>query len=298
MARLPTSGATVATPHLDEAELGNVLAQLCPDGKFSESDVETCYWRLARIIGQWSAEHDRLDIAPLAKTIRAMGKELKKVAEILSGHETGLHEIHDIAIVSQLATILALDPEIGSRRQADRLIDSFRGDAGKLAHACLVAACDLKQAVGESGRPQAEWHDQFTALLLEVAETAGVKPNLSKDRISDARLAGFWTPRRRLKLFSIHRCVRQAPRLAASVWSEAKRGSGKSIDKTRPRSEIVDVTDPERSPSWKMVAALIRQLHGRHAGASSKWDDIKCSPKLPARAVRRRPIGRPRRRSC
>src|SRR5258706_15775975 len=103
MARLPISGSTVATPHLDQADLRDVLVQLCPDWKFSESDVETCYWRLARIIGQWSAEHDRLDIGPLAKTIRAMGKELKKVAEILSGHETGFREIHDIAIVSQLA---------------------------------------------------------------------------------------------------------------------------------------------------------------------------------------------------
>ena len=67
--------------------------------------------RLARIIGQWSAEDNRLDIAPLAKTFTAMGKELKKVAEILSGHETGLREIHDIEIVSQLAD----DPRTGPR---------------------------------------------------------------------------------------------------------------------------------------------------------------------------------------
>src|SRR5262245_6949817 len=110
MARLPTSAAAVATPHLNKAALRNVLAQLCPDGKFSESYVEELYLRLARIIGRWSAEDNRLDIAPLAKTFTAMGKELKKVAEILSGHETGLHEIHDIEIVSQLAMILALDP--------------------------------------------------------------------------------------------------------------------------------------------------------------------------------------------
>jgi hypothetical protein len=180
----------VATPHLDQADLRNVLTQLCPDGKFSESDIREFYRRLARIIGQWSAEHDRLDIAPLAKTIAAMGKELKKVAEILSGHETGFHEIHEIVIVSQLAMILALDPEVGSRPQADKLIASFRGDAAKLAHACLVVAHDLKQTVGESGRPQAEWHDEFTALLLEVAETAGVEPHLSKDRILGVR--GGW----------------------------------------------------------------------------------------------------------
>jgi hypothetical protein len=93
-------------------------------------------------------------------------------------------------MVSQLATILALDPEVGSRQQADKLIASFRGDAAKLAHACLVVALDLKQTVGESGRPRAEWHDDFVALLLEVAETAGVEPRLSKDRISGAR--GGW----------------------------------------------------------------------------------------------------------
>jgi hypothetical protein len=187
MARLPTSGSTVATPHLDQVELGNVLAQLCPDGKFSESDIKEFYGRLGRIIGQWSAEHDRLDIAPLAKTFTAMDKELKKVAEILSGHETGLHEIHDIKIVSQLAMILALDPEVGSRQQADKLIASFRGDAAKLAHACLIAAHDLKQQVGKDGRPRLDWYDDFIALLLEIAERSGVEPQLGRDRI-----AGGW----------------------------------------------------------------------------------------------------------
>jgi hypothetical protein len=163
-----------------------VLAQLCPDGKFSESDITEFYARLKEIIGQWSAEDNRLDIAPLAQTFTAMGKELKKVAEILRGHETGLHEIHDIAVVSQLAMILALDPEVGSRQQADNLIASFQGDAAKLADACLVAARDLKRTVGKSGRPLPEWYDEFTALLLAVAETAGVEPRLGKNGISGA----------------------------------------------------------------------------------------------------------------
>src|SRR6202140_307665 len=190
MARLPISGSTSCTPLRSKAEFGHVLAQLCPDGKFSESDIGEFYGRLKQIIGQWSAEDNRLDIAPLAKTFTAMGKELKKIAEILSGHEMGRREIHDIAIVSQLATILALDPEVGSRQQADQLIASFRGDAAKMAHACLVAAGDYKRQVGKSGRPPPEWYDEFTALLLEVAETAGVEPRLNKDRISGER--GGW----------------------------------------------------------------------------------------------------------
>jgi hypothetical protein len=159
-----------------------VLAQLCPDGKFSESETREFYRRLARIIGQWSAEHDRPDISPLAKTLTAMGRELDGMSRILSGHETGLHDRHDIEVVSKLATILALDPEVGSRQQADKLIISFRNDATKVAHACLVSARDLKQRVGKSGRPQSDWYDDFTRLLLDIAHKAGVKPRLSKDR--------------------------------------------------------------------------------------------------------------------
>jgi hypothetical protein len=190
MARLPISGSTSCTPLRSKAELGNVLVELCPEGDFSESDTKEFYGRLGRIIGQWSAEQDRLDIAPLAKTFTAIGRDLDKVAKILGGHETGLREIHDIKMVSQLATILALDPEVGSRRQADELIASFRCDAAKMAHACLVAAGDYKRQVGKSGRPPPEWYDDFAALLLEVAETAAVEPRLTKDRISGAR--GGW----------------------------------------------------------------------------------------------------------
>jgi hypothetical protein len=224
MARLPISGSTVATPFRSIADLQRVLLELCPDWKFSESDIRKFYGRLARIIGQWSAEDNRLDIAPLAQTFTAMGKELKKVAEILSGHETGLHEIHDIAIVSQLAMILALDPEVGSRQQADKLIASFRGDAAKLAHACLVAARDLKETVGESGRPQAQWHDEFTALLLEVAETAGVEPRLSKDRISDARVGWLLNAAQALEAF-----------LDPQMRSPSAEACGKRLERSKTR---------------------------------------------------------------
>jgi hypothetical protein len=162
MARLPTSGATVATPVRGKADLRKVLTELCPDGQFSASDTYEIYGRLGRIIGQWSAEDNRPDIAPLVKTFEVMGKELKKTAKILSGHETGLREIHDIKLVSQLAEILALDPEVGSPGQADKLIATFRGDAAKLAHACLVAARDLKlSVVGKSGAPRQDWYDDL-----------------------------------------------------------------------------------------------------------------------------------------
>jgi hypothetical protein len=97
--------------------------------------------------------------------------------------------------------ILALDPEVGSRQRADKLIASFRVDAAKLAHSCLIAAHDLKQRVGKSGRPPWEWYDDFTALLLEVAETAGVVPSLSKDRILGAPGGWLFDAARTLETF-------------------------------------------------------------------------------------------------
>jgi len=201
-----------------------VLIELCPDGNFSEADANEIYWRLGRIIGQWSAEDNRLDIAPLAENITAMRRELNKIADILGGHETGFRETRDIAIVSQLAMILALDPEVGSRQQADKLIASFRGDAAKLAHACLVAARDLKETVGESGRPQAEWHDGFVALLLEVAETAGVEPRLSKDRISGARVGWLLDAARALEAF-----------LDPQMRSPSAEACGKRLERSKKR---------------------------------------------------------------
>ena len=127
MARLPINGATAATPVRGKADLQKVLTELCPDAQFSASDTNEIYLQLASIIGQWSAEENRLDIAPLAKTFEAMGKELNKVAKILSGHETGLREVHDIEIVSRLAD----DPRTGSRSRlawASRSTDRLRSD--------------------------------------------------------------------------------------------------------------------------------------------------------------------------
>jgi hypothetical protein len=232
MARLPTRGATISTPFqsgpnprvLSEADLRDLLADLCPQTVFAKSDVELFYSKLKYILGLWSAEHDRLDIAPLAKTFTAIGRDLDRVAKILCGHETGLREIHDIEMVSQLATILALDPEVGSRQQADKLIASFRGDAAKLAHACLVAARDLKETVGESGRPQAEWHDDFVALLLEVAEAAGVEPRLSKDRISGGRVGWLLDAAQALEAF-----------LDPQMRSPSAEACGKRLERSKTR---------------------------------------------------------------
>src|SRR3954449_9336094 len=98
MARLPVSGTTSATPLLTEAVFRTVLEKLCPERGFTELESKGFYDQLRSIIGRWSAEQDRLDISPLVQTFSVMRRDLERIAEILSGHEEGIHEIHDIRL--------------------------------------------------------------------------------------------------------------------------------------------------------------------------------------------------------
>jgi hypothetical protein len=186
MARFLVSGAASHTPHRGKADLGPVLVDLCPNVRFSDSDIDGCYGRLGSIYGQWSSEQYRLEIAPIAKQLMQTSKELDAVARLLHGHETGIRKATEIQFVSQLIAALELDPTIGSRQRAESLIASLRTDAAKVAHACWFAASELKTRVGKDGRPRLEWYDDFTALLVEIAAVAGVEPTLNKDRDSGA----------------------------------------------------------------------------------------------------------------
>jgi hypothetical protein len=51
----------------------------------------------------------------------------------------------------------------------------------------MIAYADLASKASNDGRTPLLWYDDFTALLLEVARKAGVKPKLSKNRISRVR---------------------------------------------------------------------------------------------------------------
>jgi hypothetical protein len=178
-----------------------VLTKLGPKADLSKLDTQRFYGRLAAMIGQWSAEQDRLNISPLVKTFNAMGRDLERIAKILSAQEVGLQDLRDTEVVLHLGSILASDPEVGSRQQANKLIDSFRHDAAKLGHACRITAHELKQQVGQRGRPRGDWYDDFTALLLEIAKAARVKPSSGKDRVSDERVGWLMDAAEALETF-------------------------------------------------------------------------------------------------
>lgn len=208
MARIPTRGAAVATPYLPEAHLGIVLTQLCPGSAFSGSVLKDVYWRLGSIIGAWAAEQERLSTIAQARALMAIERKLAAVIADLSGHETGLRQTSDIEVVSQLTIALAKSSQTGSVLEASRLISSFLKDtaqfqtnAAKMATACFDAAQDLKAQVGKSGRPRLEWYDDFTELLLVVADKAGIKPTFWKDSITNERSGWLFQAAQELESF-------------------------------------------------------------------------------------------------
>jgi hypothetical protein len=201
MARLPTSGSTVASPLRNEAEFKRVLSNLGVNGVNDETVVQELYLRLGAIIGRWLSELGRLNVSPVAKALLSMGKNLDEIAKILSGHETGMHSSFDIEIVSQLTKYLALDPTIGSRERAQEAISSFHREARRFAHTCQVASVDLATQTGQPGRPPLDWYDDFTVLLLEIADIGGVKPSLRKDRIRRTRSGWLFDAAQALETF-------------------------------------------------------------------------------------------------
>jgi hypothetical protein len=187
MTRLPAGGATVASPALGQRELNHALAALRVDEVLGQAAASEIYFDLATLIGRCLSERERLEISPVAKALLSTAKNLSEASQLLGGLETGIHTDFDIAVTSLIADYLAIDPTVGSTARAQELISSFRQEADRIAHVCLVARADLPAGPGERGRRALDWYDDFTSLLLNIANEAGVEPTLRKDRITGAR---------------------------------------------------------------------------------------------------------------
>jgi hypothetical protein len=177
-----------------------VFSLICASTRCSGTASEV-YLSLGTIVGQWLSEQERLDVSPVAKALLSTAKNLSEASLLLSGLETGMHTDFDIEVTSRVANCLALDPAVGSLATAQELISSFRQEAARIAHVCMVARADLPAGPGERGRPALAWYDDFTALLLNIANEAGVEPTLRKDRITGVRSGWLLEAAQALELF-------------------------------------------------------------------------------------------------
>ncbi|MGD0420664.1 MAG: hypothetical protein ABSA68_13980 [Xanthobacteraceae bacterium] len=224
MRRLAIGGASLASPVRSEGELKSVLADLGVAQAFDQAGAHELYFRIGRIIGAWLAEQESMEVLPVAKALLSVARHLTDASKLLSGHETGLRSRVEIEVTSQTAKFLARDPAVGSLTKAQELISAFQREAARIGHVCMVAYADLAHEAGEGGRPVLGWYDGFTALLLEIADKAGVAPTLRKDRSNQARSGWLFEAAQALESF-----------LYPWMRSPSAEACGKRLERSRKR---------------------------------------------------------------
>jgi hypothetical protein len=182
MGRMPVRGAAVSGPFGSKEQLQRVLVDLGVGAAFDAAAIDSVYWRLGQIIGSSHQERNRLEVATVAKELQLMATRLNEISKILIGTETGIHDIVDMSVASEIASILVLDPSVGSLSKAHDIMSEFRQEAARMAHVCTIAHAALPDQPGERGRRPIDWYDDFTALLLEIADRSGVIPTLFRAR--------------------------------------------------------------------------------------------------------------------
>jgi hypothetical protein len=65
----------------------------------------------------------------------------------------------------------------------------------------MVAYADLNRKAANEGRAPLLWYDDFTALLLDIADKAGVEPALGKDRVDRVRTGWLFKAAQALEPF-------------------------------------------------------------------------------------------------
>jgi hypothetical protein len=225
MSRLPKSGAWIVSPVRDEDVLGRALSDLRLARAVGPATIHDTYLKLGQIIGQWMSEQQQLEVSTVARSLLSTSRSLNDACVVLGGIETGIHTDLEIAVASRIAHYLALEPGVDSIVEARALISSFRQQALRIAHVCMVARADLPEdGPQRRGRPALDWYDDFTALLLHLADKAGVEPTFQKDRTSGQRTG--WL-------------VEAAQALESFLWQEMRSPShearGKRLERSRRR---------------------------------------------------------------
>lgn len=127
---------------------------------------------------------NRLQVNDIVATLEAISRHLRAVDRPLRGCEAGLQNGHGIEVAKKVTEFLAMNPEIGPEI-ADEFLSDFCDRLNTVSHACSVAATDLKSIKGKGGRKELAWFDDFTCLLMSIAERNGISTTKVQGRFLD-----------------------------------------------------------------------------------------------------------------
>jgi hypothetical protein len=233
MKRLPIRGASLLTPRLGEDVLKQVLADLRVIAVYSDADVYEVYLALAAVCGRWMAEEEAKQVDAVAKALLNTGKNVREASWLLSGRSAGFRESVDLEVTAQVIDAMTSDPSHAQSARA--LVAAFRVSADYVANACLVAYAKLPKKASNDGPSPMLWYDDFTAILLGIAQKAGIKPNLNKDRISQQYDGWLFEAAQALEPF-----------LDPYMRSPSPGACGKRLERSRKRLPKTDRQNPCR----------------------------------------------------
>jgi hypothetical protein len=161
LAQLRQTGSGVYS-RLSNAEVDRVIANLGLRPMSGSEKVEI-YNRLAVVNGYGHDEiarskklnpDNRLQVEDIVATLMGIARHLNAVDQPLRGCQTGLRDAHDIQVALKLREFLAMNPEIGPEVDvADNFLSDFCTRSKAIAHACSVAATDLKRLRADPRSP-------------------------------------------------------------------------------------------------------------------------------------------------
>jgi hypothetical protein len=199
MKRLPSSGCSMVGSGRTDSELQRALVRLGVAEAFDAAAVNQVHFRIARISGAWMANEESKEASSVAKALRVTGENLITAARVLGGKETGFQTTTEIWATFLMTKFLAPDPAL--KKDPDELISEFRRQAAQIGNACLAAHAELSQKSTRDGRDRFGWYDDFTALLLEIAQRANIAPTLGNDPINDRPCGWLLQAAQELELF-------------------------------------------------------------------------------------------------
>jgi hypothetical protein len=235
MKRLSISGASLALPALTRADLRGALERLQVSHAFDEPALDNLYLQLGKIIGSWLANEQSKDGAPVSSALRKVAKDLAGAAQLLSGRETGIRSTTQIFATRMASQILALDPAL--KTNANDYLLTFLEHANRVGHACQVAAADLAQKSNLKGKEKLHWYDDFTKLLVGIAERAGVRPTLGNDSVHDTPCGWLFDAAQELEGF-----------LFSWMLSPSGKACGRRLERSLKR---IDQRQPQRPAQAK-----------------------------------------------
>ena len=188
MARLTWKGASIGSLYELDTNLEQVVSDLGL-AKMSAEERKEIRGKLGEVIGRGYAEielspklnpDNKLQIKNITATLEATARHLQEAAQNLRGSETGFQQAHQLAISLKIREMLVANPEIESK--ADEFLSNFCGQLSTVAHACFVAAKELKSTKGNAGRRALDWYNDFARVLVPIAKQNGIRPTVTIHR--------------------------------------------------------------------------------------------------------------------